>query len=320
MGFKVPHEVINRLLPGASNVAPEDWIGFVGRADQLNMDRSGCYEHRDTQCNRFADEYEGTWLKKWVDNSGAQRLHPKEQGMVPLFHQLTRPLEQAEIAKSGFAFAAVPADRIQGEHKGVDLADLAKRIAATDLEAKDGDPLTLQIRAMADAAPAHTPKELEAMNQILWRYFARNVTFGAYENAAAGVSAAFDAVERPYAITREGGAKFKVHTKRELKELVVKAPEGARVSLVPIDKWERMGAVLGQVDIGPGGEGRLDLTNLPENTAKLALCVVHDEDAAGPKAPVAKSRVSLPLPWCEFHWNLDNSERIARLRAWLPEA
>lgn len=315
MGFSVPHRIIDRLLPSNSNVNANDWEGLIRRADQIYMDRG-----RDscTKDNNQADEYEGTWLNKWVGQGLAQRLHDSESALVPVFHDLTRPLESVEPAKSQFAFDPVRYQQISGDHEGVDLQQLAKRIAATALESRDGDPNLVTFEALADAYQAHTPKELRAIDVILNRYFQRTVTFGAYEDPRTQTSAAFEATEIPLSICRESSTKATYKTNREVSKLHVKAPADSKVSVVPLDRCGKWADSAMEAEVGANGQVSFDISQLPKNTVKLAVYVVHDEDGRGPKMPSVKSRVAIPMPASSFNWIIDNSDRQARLKAGQP--
>jgi hypothetical protein len=314
--FSIPHRIIDRLLPSNSNATPADWTGLVRRADQIWMDRG---RNSCTKDNGQSDEYEGTWLNKWVGQQGfAQRMHDSESALVPLFHDLTRPLDSVDIAKSQYGFDPVRYQDISGEHEGVDLGALAKRIAATALESLDGDPNLVTFEALADAYQAHTPKELTAINVILNRYFQRNVTFTAFDDPRTQVTASFEAKETPTEICRESSTKATYKVNRELLKLNVKAPADSKVSVVPLDRCGKWADSAMEAEVGANGEVSFDVSKLAKTTVKLAVYVVHDEDGRGPKMPQVKSRAAIPMPWGTFNWTVDNTDRQARLKAGRP--
>jgi hypothetical protein len=312
MSFRIPHEIIKGLLPDGSQ-AQNDWVGLVDRADDLVMDRDRNYAG-NTLGNDFADEYEGTWLNRWTREDLGQRLYPNEIALVPLFHELTRPLSEIERARASREFEPVLWKKVEGEHKGVDLQQLARRIAATTLESLDGDSTKLAFEALADAHQALTPREIEALNVILSKYFARDAKLLAFGDEPKGVSASFEAIERPHALRVESRHRATYSFKREVRALTVNAPAGSKVSIVPRNVGDQWIGPAMQANVGSGGKVSFDLSKIPSETASIALYVVGS-DGGRAKMPTVKARASIPLPRSTFDLTIDNSERIARLRA-----
>lgn len=314
MSFSIPHSVINNVIPSKSNADPANWQSLVKRADQLNMDRKSCsYSTQKTQNNGYADGYEGKWLSDWSQKCG-ERLYKQESDLIPLFHEMTQKPDGVKKAWSDYNFAPVKWKDVSGEHCGVDLQELAKRIATTNIEANDGDPTLVEFEALSDAHEAHTPAEQKAINEILERYFSRTAIFKAFSDGDTGVKVAFKRQETPHAIETVNDDVAKYWFKAKLEEVQVNAPKGARVTVVPRDScgnWlTKHGA---KADVGANGKVEMDLSCLPKEAESLAIYVLHDKDGNGPKMPELLNRLDVQLPNTRFHKKIDKAERRANL-------
>ncbi|MEQ8276747.1 MAG: hypothetical protein RMA76_26865 [Deltaproteobacteria bacterium] len=184
--YRVSHKTMEAALPADTDICRQDWARFVARTDAMDMNRPdrGGHGYKDNASNH----YEGQWLKDWIKCRNGENLTKGELRMAPLFTDLTTPLDDLDRIWSDWNFASVRWEDVRPCSDGdADLRALAKRIAETSLENRDGETDLVHLRAVTDAWDALTSEEQKAMPNLLKTYFGRDVSVK-YEKDGIGLT------------------------------------------------------------------------------------------------------------------------------------
>lgn len=317
MSFSIPHRMIDQILPARTGIKRADWTGLIRRADQMDMGRLDEHNYRLQDCRTFndgaSDEYEGDFLRTLAGERHAQRLFPSEAALVPLFHAVTRQPKNIAPSYTDTNYPSIAWESVvSGSAEGIDLKELARRVATTALESKDGDSTDLHLLSLSDAEKAHTPAEQKAMRALL-PYFARDTTIHSMTNQK-GVNVFFDVHKVPTQFESCGPNKAKYFFDVSLKQMRVQAPEGSRVSWVPSDSCGRLlSEDINVADVGASGEVTFPVNNLPKGTERMLMYVTYDPDGCGSAKPQLLASGDLQMPGTKTTWTADKTARRQQL-------